>query len=556
MDSNTKYRAKFALPGMGSQNFIVPMSGLSYGYRSDDGTIHYEWSKSFVENNPEIFEKIITAPIPPSIMHEKIKVSLIAFKNEAYQDWQHYTFNVSKKLSESQLKNVKQAIEIALNNDAVRGSGIVGVGLFNEEQYNYVKSVNDPDLRSHLLHQVRLRDNAIIDRISFEKQLNETKIKHRTEVDAIRKDVEYWKKEFYAASDRLHKLVDQYHIKQPSNDVLQYTNDTPCLISFNEIIKATGGRIKNYDQEELKKVISEKLKECQFLQKPKDNGNVLIDFDQLKNGLNIIANWELPATGKFWDAEKTKPLSYEAEKGSNGVRDFMKRIAQDLLSLIPAAKTTDENDKLGWRVMSVKNTHTGIIDKIFGFGVMPEVLKYTSKTWLIESVQRLSDNRLLTVGDITNQGRITGFEILGFNRMHVYTIHETIGGLTEINKISFLDSKPEQTGIPPATNKPVYFIDTGRAIQENDKYWSVDELLHLSDVMFYHNTGHYPTNIKRFSKKEAAEHYIIWSQKSLSLAELLTNSERTTMSDIGQWYIFELGKLQEYIKKNLEIKKQ
>lgn len=45
-------------------------------------------------------------------------------------------------------------------------------GLFTKEQIDYVDSIPDSDLRSHLLHQVRLRDCMERDRDSFEKQLN------------------------------------------------------------------------------------------------------------------------------------------------------------------------------------------------------------------------------------------------------------------------------------------------------------------------------------------------------------------------------------------------
>ena len=64
------------------------------------------------------------------------------------------------------------------------------------------------------------------------------------------------------------------------------------------------------------------------------------DLERLKNGLSIIANWELPPTNKFWDEEKTRPTSYETEYGSNGVRDFMKKIASNLLELIPKQSHT------------------------------------------------------------------------------------------------------------------------------------------------------------------------------------------------------------------------
>lgn len=58
-------------------------------------------------------------------------------------------------------------------------------------------------------------------------------------------------------------------------------------------------------------------------------------IEELENALKKIASWELPETGKFWDKEETRPLSYEAEYGSNGVRDYIKKIAQDSLTSKP-----------------------------------------------------------------------------------------------------------------------------------------------------------------------------------------------------------------------------
>ena len=45
-------------------------------------------------------------------------------------------------------------------------------GLFTEKQINYVDSIKAKDLRSHLLHQVRLRDLMEQDRDAFEKESN------------------------------------------------------------------------------------------------------------------------------------------------------------------------------------------------------------------------------------------------------------------------------------------------------------------------------------------------------------------------------------------------
>lgn len=44
-----------------------------------------------------------------------------------------------------------------------------------------------------------------------------------------------------------------------------------------------------------------------------------------------IAEWKLPATGKFWSDEKDDPVSYEAENGSHGVRDYFKNKARQVL---------------------------------------------------------------------------------------------------------------------------------------------------------------------------------------------------------------------------------
>jgi len=48
----------------------------------------------------------------------------------------------------------------------------VSESLFTQEHFNYVMDVPEIYLRSHLLHQVRLRENIEKDRDSFEKENN------------------------------------------------------------------------------------------------------------------------------------------------------------------------------------------------------------------------------------------------------------------------------------------------------------------------------------------------------------------------------------------------
>lgn len=55
------------------------------------------------------------------------------------------------------------------------------------------------------------------------------------------------------------------------------------------------------------------------------------EIERLRGVLARIDRWELPATGKFWDDEKTRPTSYEAEYGSNGARDYMRALAGQAL---------------------------------------------------------------------------------------------------------------------------------------------------------------------------------------------------------------------------------
>ena len=51
--------------------------------------------------------------------------------------------------------------------------GSVSESLFTQEQFDYVTNVPEIYLRSHLLHQVRLRDKMEADRNEFEKMYNE-----------------------------------------------------------------------------------------------------------------------------------------------------------------------------------------------------------------------------------------------------------------------------------------------------------------------------------------------------------------------------------------------
>jgi hypothetical protein len=53
---------------------------------------------------------------------------------------------------------------------------------------------------------------------------------------------------------------------------------------------------------------------------------------QLEAALQTIVEWkDFPATGSFWGDEPTREMSYSAAFGSNGERDYMRRVAEQVL---------------------------------------------------------------------------------------------------------------------------------------------------------------------------------------------------------------------------------
>lgn len=61
------------------------------------------------------------------------------------------------------------------------------------------------------------------------------------------------------------------------------------------------------------------------------------ELNRLRTALERIARWhgEFPDTGAFWDKEKTRPVSFGSEYGSNGERDYMRQLAVDALKETP-----------------------------------------------------------------------------------------------------------------------------------------------------------------------------------------------------------------------------
>lgn len=82
--------------------------------------------------------------------------------------------------------------------------------------------------------------------------------------------------------------------------------------------------------------------------------------------------------------------------------------------------------------------------KTHGGWTLDVMLSPFSTSMAIHSVRRNSDNSVWTVGDNTNHGTITGFDILGGSRMHVYTLPQNITELKDISKAPSRTPEPEK----------------------------------------------------------------------------------------------------------------
>jgi hypothetical protein len=150
----------------------------------------------------------------------------------------------------------------------------------------------------------------------------------------------------------------------------------------------------------------------------------------------------------------------------------------------------------------------------------------------IITVQRNSDNEVFTVGEDTDKGIITKFEVQG-KEMYVYTVNKIQQWyyLSQIN----LAPKEEQKPILFTTEDGVEIIDGERMLfyvsQFRIRERKAKNMVHIDN--------------KRFYKKEAAEQYILENKPCLSV------------KDISQ-YVWSLSQSMKEIKKlaNTKINKQ
>lgn len=127
-----------------------------------------------------------------------------------------------------------------------------------------------------------------------------------------------------AVREKIVKLVEEIMLDK-WNDIC---SDTEC---HPLDIKQLGRRKLEFSPNHWTRFVGEALAETlAALSRPAHGG----ELERLRAALTKIEKWfgEFPATGKFWDEQKTDEMSYSACYGSNGERDYMRGVARDALA--------------------------------------------------------------------------------------------------------------------------------------------------------------------------------------------------------------------------------
>lgn len=145
--------------------------------------------------------------------------------------------------------------------------------------------------------------------------------------------------------------------------------------------------------------------------------------------------------------------------------------------------------------------------------------------WSINSVKRLSDSEVFTVGDNTKYGCIDEFYIKN-NHLLATTVLESSGKyLKDLQK----------------TKQPLFTTEDGVDIFEGDEVtWLFRDELKIAGTRKANENMY--TYLKYFSTKEKAEEYILLNKPCLSINDVLS---------VGQRVIVDEGKLKQIVKSKI-----
>jgi len=178
-----------------------------------------------------------------------------------------------------------------------------------------------------------------------------------------------------------------------------------------------------------------------------------------------------------------------------------------------------------YKILSFK-TSTGIINKNDNFWNITQDAFFTNKGVSIQSVKRLSDGKVFTIGDELNSGFIEAIHITSFliknNKMH-YGL-----GNNKYKEDTFIREIKEAKHV----KKPLFITEDGVDIFEDDKcYGGYKNRTSISGFIYYNWKGH-GLNMIYFSTKQATQEYIDSKKPKLVMTtedgkELYSNMEET-----------------------------
>jgi hypothetical protein len=209
-------------------------------------------------------------------------------------------------------------------------------------------------------------------------------------------------------------------------------------------------------------------------------------------------------------------------------RTLKEDVAKQVPPLIQKFKEEHTKPKVEWEIVKMINNDGWVHDSgAYGFPCKEENCK-------IHSVRRLSDGEVFSLGDdVECMGRVGKIIKLDTSRQNDGFYVDV-----QYDKISSYHNK-ELSGIKKVTKLPIPLFKTedGVEVFENDRAWWVDKYFSTDFYDFtvssdrQNDLKHYPKDYKYFSKKEAAEEYILLHKPLLSVNDVMKLG--------GKWWIDE-----------------
>lgn len=207
----------------------------------------------------------------------------------------------------------------------------------------------------------------------------------------------------------------------------------------------------------------------------------------------------------------------------------MKSIIIDGIEYELSVKSKQSKSK-GYEILSFKNQQ-GDIYELTGEGWYKnsayslEHTEWRTAEYILEkcphvfihSIRRLSDGEVFTVGDEIGWGiagnyetNLKGFFISNDGNLFIEYRHDDFGSEVDFEKAVRLHKKQK---------KPLFTTEDGVDIYEGGKYWYVSRA--YDAVPCKADKGYKLFESRTFSTQEAAEEYILFNKKTLSLNDLI-----------------------------------